>query len=71
MSKIITAIWNYFVEWCKDYQAFQREMNEMGIFNIPHLFGVATYIDKESFDRISKNNDRSYDIPKNNRHLKD
>ena len=47
MNKII----KYLKEWSKDYNAVQKELNDMGIFHTVHHLGNHTHIDKEQFKK--------------------
>ena len=51
----------YIKEWIKDYNAVQREFNEMGYFTIGTSFGTCTHIDKEMYKNY---NDRQRQISK-------
>jgi len=58
----------YIQEWIKDYNAVQREFNEMGYFTISTWSGSWTHIDKEMYKEY---NDRQKQISKCNSQLKE
>ena len=57
----------YIQEWIKDYNAVQREFNEMGYFTISTWFGSWTHIDKEMY---KKYNDKQRQISNSNNQSK-
>lgn len=64
MNKLI----NYFKEWAKDFNAVQKELNEMGLFTVYHHFGACVnYVDPVLTKHINNTDDKQDTIPKNNR----
>ena len=64
MNKII----NYLREWSKDYNAVQKELNDMGLFTAYHQWGsYVHYVDPKLSTHINKHNDKQDTISKNNR----
>ena len=64
MNKLI----NYFKEWAKDFNAVQKELNEMGLFTVYHHFGATTnYVDPTITTHINNTDDKQDTISKNNR----
>ena len=58
----------YIKEWIQDYNAVQREFNEMVYFTISTWFGQWTHIDKEMYNEY---NDRQRKISKRYKQLKE
>ena len=58
----------YIKEWIEDYNAVQREFNEMGYFTISTWSGSWTHIDKEMYKEY---NDRQKQISKCNNQPKE
>jgi hypothetical protein len=64
MNKLI----EYLREWSKDYNAAQKELNDMGLFTAYHQWGAYVhYNDPELSTHINNTDDRQDTIPKNNR----
>jgi len=64
MNKII----NYLREWSNDYNAVQKELNDMGLFTAYHQWGsYVHYVDPKLSTHINKHNDKQDTISKNNR----
>ena len=56
---------NYFREWSKDYNAVQKELNEMGLFTAYHQWGsYVHYIDPTLTTQINKTDDKQETISK-------
>ena len=56
---------NYFKEWSKDYNAVQKELNEMGLFTAYHQWGsYVHYIDPTLNTQINKTDDKQETISK-------
>ena len=64
MNKII----KYLKEWSKDYNAVQKELNDMGLFTAYHQWGAYVHYVEPKFSTYINNTDDKQDtIPKNNR----
>lgn len=64
MNKII----KYLKEWSKDYNAVQKELNDMGLWTAYHQWGAYVhYVEPKFSTYINNNDDRQDTIPKNNR----
>ena len=64
MNKII----KYFKEWVKDYNAAQKELNDMGLFTAYHQWGAYVhYTDPTLTKHINNTDDKQNTISKNNR----
>ena len=64
MNKII----NYLREWSKDYNAAQKELNDMGLFTAYHQWGAYVhYTDPTLTKHINNTDDKQDTISKNNR----
>lgn len=64
MNKII----NYLREWSKDYNAAQKELNDMGLFTAYHQWGAYVhYTDPKLTKHINNTDDKQDTISKNNR----
>ena len=64
MNKII----KYLKEWSKDYNAAQKELNDMGLFTAYHQWGAYVhYTDPTLTKHINNTDDKQDTIPKNNR----
>ena len=64
MNKLI----NYFKEWAKDFNAVQKELNEMGLFTAYHQWGAYVhYTDPTLTKHINNTDDKQDTISKNNR----
>lgn len=64
MNKII----NYLREWSKDYNAAQKELNDMGLFTAYHQWGAYVhYTDPILTKHINNTDDKQDTISKNNR----
>lgn len=64
MNKII----KYLKEWSKDYNAVQKELNDMGLWTAYHQWGAYVHYVEPKFSTYINNNDDKQDtIPKNNR----
>jgi hypothetical protein len=64
MNKII----KYLKEWSKDYNAAQKELNDMGLFTAYHQWGAYVhYTDPTLTKHINNTDDKQDTISKNNR----
>lgn len=64
MNKII----KYLKEWSKDYNAAQKELNDMGLFTAYHQWGsYVHYTDHKLSTHINNTDDKQDTISKNNR----
>jgi hypothetical protein len=63
MNKII----KYLKEWSKDYNAVQKELNDMGLWTAYHQWGAYVhYVEPKFSTYINNNDDRQDTISKNN-----
>ena len=63
MNKII----NYLREWSKDYNAVQKELNDMGLFTAYHQWGsYVHYVDPKLSTHINNTDDKQRTISKEN-----
>ena len=64
MNKLI----EYLREWSKDYNAAQKELNDMGLFTAYHQWGAYVhYTEPKLSTHINNTDDRQDTISKNNR----
>ena len=64
MNKLI----EYLREWSKDYNAAQKELNDMGLFTAYHQWGAYVhYTDPTLTKHINNTDDKQDTISKNNR----
>ena len=64
MNKII----KYLKEWSKDYNAVQKELNDMGLWTAYHQWGAYVhYVEPKFSTHINNNDDKQNTISKNNR----
>ncbi len=64
MKKLI----EYLREWSKDYNAAQKELNDMGLFTAYHQWGAYVhYTDPTLTKHINNTDDKQDTISKNNR----
>ena len=67
MSKIIKAIWNYFVE----VNEIESELNKQGIWNFHTVHGTFTYTNPKLNTYINTINDRPNPIPRDSKQIKE
>jgi len=64
MNKLI----EYLREWSKDYNAAQKELNDMGLFTAYHQWGAYVhYTEPKLSTHINNTDDKQDTISKNNR----
>lgn len=54
-------------EWCKDYNAVQKELNDMGLFTAYHQWGAYVHmVDQTLSTHINNTDDKQRTISKEN-----
>lgn len=64
----MNKLFKYLREWAKDFNAVQKELNDMGLFTVYHHFGACiNYVDPTITTHINNTDDKQDTISTKNR----